>query len=719
MDTGLSFACPLCPLHRPGSWKISISPDAGMLRKLVRDRNCRPVLRGILESLLHYLTQNLPKWTARSRHPEKPVLDPVVERNTDWPDQRIEALMKQTQLQTSCTIAQLPEEHKTTAETGFSEKCWSDPQKERLPSRDGGDQRDLIPRRLTTFQLLQSKFIRSTPKPPITHQREVGTLSSSRGAAGDVNHCQDSEHNKHRKDQTRREQGEKRGGSVKAIVAKFAMAEQKEKGENMLKKQLIKPRLIGKGVLLSSLMERLENMATVCKGSDLKSSHERPSGEIKVTSTVKQRVANHERQLQVVDQTVPKQVRQKQMKRKPVGQQLKGHQHTNRQEHIPRHVINILTKVNSNQEEKNNLKAEQMRQLGDERSDQKADGQCSLNHIKAQAHDVNGWKSGECDETQATVQTNIANKLRHGHLELICLTSVTESTHPEPYRLFPQVEAQVNRHVATIMTSPPMWSTCVDSSPNQYSAEPSERSHLEKILNLETQGPHSALQYSDGESSTGEPASTVTDGRCPLKPKTEGLSTYTGHAHVEKGAAEDPNLTKDVNIQRSLPKYIIPRVYRCDYQQDVNDRTDSSHQPAPHPQAIAPLVAKPYTQSNTSTTAFNTGLVTCPPQDMKVQTLQTKVKPMEGKPQEQEQEAREGTPVYIKDTCMLQSFRLSEDTASKDVFEDRETSAVTSIQTGRDHLKQRPKYTTINYGDPSIKQTYTPKIIRFTDTFTF
>lgn len=126
MGTGIKF-CMSSILHRPDSLKTSISPDASRLRKLVRDRNCRPVLRGILESLLHYLTQDLPKRTTRNRNPEKPGSDAVVERNTrntDWPDQRIETLMRETQLQTSCTIVQLPEEHPMT-------QGKTDPQKDR------------------------------------------------------------------------------------------------------------------------------------------------------------------------------------------------------------------------------------------------------------------------------------------------------------------------------------------------------------------------------------------------------------------------------------------------------------------------------------------------------------------------------------------------------------------------------------------------------------
>ncbi|XP_031180243.1 protein ADP-ribosylarginine hydrolase-like protein 1 isoform X1 [Sander lucioperca] len=710
--------------ERPDSRKTGISPDASKLRKLVRDRNCRPVLRGILESLLHYLTQDLPKWTTRNRNPETPGLDIVVERCTDWPDQRVEASVKQTQHHTSCTIVQLPEEHKMTS-FKILEKCWSDPQKDRFPSSYGGDKKvgGLIQRRLTTFQLLQSKFIRSTPKPPITHQREVGTLSSSKGVAGKVNHCQDSEHDIHKKGRTRREHGLKTGGSVQDIVAKFAVAEQKEKGKNMPNKQPIKPRVVGKGILLSSLMERFETMATVCKGRDLKCSHEKPSGGVKVTNSIKQRVACHERwHQQALDQSVHKQNQQKKMKSKS-AEQLRGNQ-THVQEQKPEQAVDALSKLNL--EERKKLKAEQMRQTGERHSDQKSKGHCSLNHIKDQTcdNDVKDGRSGKYDEIQATVEeTSIISKLKYAHLELVCLTSVTERSLPEPYRLFPQLEAQLKWHVATIVTCSPVWSTCVDSSPKLYYLEPSESSHLEMIPNLKTEVPRRALQYA----STGEPSTAPNEGRCPSKPNVEGLSTHTGCDPLENGAAEEP--TKAVTIQTRLPKYVIPCV--CRFEQDANDETDSSPQSAPHPETMAPLIAMPPPHSNTSMTAFNTGLVTmgidlCPPNNKKAQTLITTTNKLaDGKPHEKDREAKEGreelTAVDIEDTSVPQSFRLSEASANKATFEDSETSAVTlpKIQPERVNAKQRPKYTTINYGDPSVKQTYKPKTIRFTDTFTF
>ncbi|XP_056268050.1 inactive ADP-ribosyltransferase arh2 isoform X2 [Pseudoliparis swirei] len=376
---------------KPDSRKTSICPDASMLRKLVRDRNCRPVLRGILESLLHYLTQDLPRWTTSNRDPEGPGSDIVVERNTYWPDQRVE------HLQASCTVVHLPEERKPTMGK-IAEVAHIIPEKDPQKDRYGGEQKagGLIQRRLTTFQLLQSKFIRSTPKPPITHQREVGPLASSRGVAGTVNHCQDSEHEIHKKERTRRDHGLKMGGRVKDIVAKFAVAEQKEKGENTAKRQPIKPMTAGRGILLSSLMERFESMATVQTRRDFKCSPEKPSARVRVTSSVRQRVPCHESKLrQTPDHTVDKRNQRKQMKCKSVGRPLKENQTTNVQEPKRQAEEAVLTSVNSNLEVKHHLKTELLGQTGREHSDQKSEAHCSLNHIKVQAydHDAGGQRS--------------------------------------------------------------------------------------------------------------------------------------------------------------------------------------------------------------------------------------------------------------------------------------------------------------------------------------
>uniref|UniRef100_G3PRJ6 ADP-ribosylhydrolase like 1 n=1 Tax=Gasterosteus aculeatus aculeatus TaxID=481459 RepID=G3PRJ6_GASAC len=558
--------------EKPDCRKTSICPDASMLRKLVRDRHCRPVLRGILESLLHYLTQD------------------------------------------------------------------------REPNEGG-----LIQRPLTTFQLLKSKFIRSTAKPPVTHQREVGTLSSSRGAAGKVNRCQDRERDIHKTERSRRDQGLKMGGRVKDIVAKFAMAEQKEKGASTLQKEPVKQSIAGRGSLLSSLMERFESMATVCTRCDLKCSPEKPPAGVKVTGSVRQRVPCHESKLQQAPtQTAHRRHHRKQLK----STSLMGNQTTNGQEQKQQQAEAALEKINSNLEEKKCLKAAQMRQnRSQSASDQHSDTHCSLNLRKDQPRDsdVIGRRADERGEIHTRgEETSMRHNLKHAHLELLCSTCVTEQSLPEPHRLVPQVEAHVTCHVATAVTCSPVWSTCVDSSPALHS------------------------------------------------------------------------------LQRRSPKYVIP--CECKFERDVED---SSPRPALHTGTETPSVAVPPSQYDASIVAFIAGsaargIISCPPDNMKAQTP-TRTKEIATHPQSHEQDREVGkagdkvNTMEIKDTSALQCFKPPEVTACEAAFEEGETSAVTSpeIQRERDNAKQRPKYKTINYGDPSIKQTFKPKVIRFTDTFTF
>nr|XP_040019400.1 protein ADP-ribosylarginine hydrolase-like protein 1 isoform X1 [Gasterosteus aculeatus aculeatus] len=620
-------------MDKPDCRKTSICPDASMLRKLVRDRHCRPVLRGILESLLHYLTQDRPG-TTRNRPPENPGSDIIIKRNTYWPDQRVQQV---------CTVVLVPEKHKVN----HGRKYWTDPQKDtygREPNEGG-----LIQRPLTTFQLLKSKFIRSTAKPPVTHQREVGTLSSSRGAAGKVNRCQDRERDIHKTERSRRDQGLKMGGRVKDIVAKFAMAEQKEKGASTLQKEPVKQSIAGRGSLLSSLMERFESMATVCTRCDLKCSPEKPPAGVKVTGSVRQRVPCHESKLQQAPtQTAHRRHHRKQLK----STSLMGNQTTNGQEQKQQQAEAALEKINSNLEEKKCLKAAQMRQnRSQSASDQHSDTHCSLNLRKDQPRDsdVIGRRADERGEIHTRgEETSMRHNLKHAHLELLCSTCVTEQSLPEPHRLVPQVEAHVTCHVATAVTCSPVWSTCVDSSPALHS------------------------------------------------------------------------------LQRRSPKYVIP--CECKFERDVED---SSPRPALHTGTETPSVAVPPSQYDASIVAFIAGsaargIISCPPDNMKAQTP-TRTKEIATHPQSHEQDREVGkagdkvNTMEIKDTSALQCFKPPEVTACEAAFEEGETSAVTSpeIQRERDNAKQRPKYKTINYGDPSIKQTFKPKVIRFTDTFTF
>ncbi|XP_068185822.1 inactive ADP-ribosyltransferase arh2 isoform X1 [Antennarius striatus] len=700
-------------LDKPESRKTSNSPDGGRMRKLIRDCNCRPVIRGILESLLHYLTHEMPELTSKKQQKPKSVI--VAERDVDRHGQK--SSMEQNQHQTTYITARLPDVFKASQDkiveisSKGSDKCWSNPQKDRLKTEyEHQIAGDLMPRRLTTFQLLHSKFMRSTPKPSITHQREVGMLSSCRRGAGDVNHCQDSEHKMHKSEKIRKEHELKRGKSVKDIVAKFALAEQKEEGKKTLKS--IKPRLIRKGVLLSSLMDRFETIANQNKRSDSKYSHERPPNGFEVVSTIKQRLGFHDRQdRRGMDETARKHNQHKQTN-KSFRQHLKNDQAITGEEQQLVEALDICSKVNSNLEKRYYLKSEQIMQMGDEQSEQEAEGQCTLKNINPQGNnkDAKGRRSEEYGDTQAMVEeTSVTNNLKYGQLQKLNLTSVSESFLPEPNRCLPQVEAKLTWYVATVICCSPVWSTCIESSPKQYSTEPSKHPHARLKANV------SHTTFRCGKSNTDESATTNTDRMCLLMPKTEEHFTDTCNTSVVDRSPEDLDSAKDVTTQRDLPKYVIPRINRFDYQQDIEDLIESYS----HPEINPPLAEIPLTHSDTS----YSGTVARHLNDKKVQVLHAAAKEKtEANPQESVRETKEEiTPVDTKHTHIPPSVRLSKGTVNNTVFEETEISTEISpkIHLQRENPRLRPKYTTINYGDPSLKQTYKPKIIRFTDTFTF
>lgn len=639
-------------LCRPDSRKTSINPDASTLRKLVRDPKCRQVLRGILESLLHYITQDVPRWTTRNKNLEKLDCGAVAQTNTGC-----------LQLQTNCKIVKiLPQVKSDEASQNTSQK--NKLQKHRLPS--GGDERagNQTPRRLTTFHLLQSKFTRCTPKPPVTHQREVGTLFSNAGVRGNVNDNHDDERNRHRRGCAKREQGLKRQNSVKDMVAKFAMAEQREQG---LKKQPIKPRLIGKGILLSSLTEKFEAMATVCKASDFKCSHEKPSTEVKVT---KEKVTCLKKwQQQVENQTVHIQNTQRRIKSKCTAQKLKGNQITKGQEQRAKGVEDILSKVDPNPEEqKNHIKEKQMR---DPPSDKKASFTHACDIVESCATEEKGKIQGAADENQSI-------GLKCGCVELLCFMSVTEWLSPHPYRLLPQVEEPLKRHMVTITTCYPVCSTCVDYLPEQDvqdikpRASPCQNMDMRHGHGHEEERPCGDLTYSQRRSVASD-----------ISIQDNATSEIMDGSNI-KNDPKDPN-------QKRSPHYIIPRVYSCDSLQGA-DQINYSSQPALQPET--PLDAMPPSQPDT---ALSTVL----------ERTQVATK-KQGEEKEKEEVQAEKKEVDLTQ----QSLRPSNDTNNK-----AEDSEITLHE--RDAKEQKPKYTTINYGDPSVKQTFKPKVIRFTDTFTF
>ncbi|KAL1021722.1 hypothetical protein UPYG_G00017170 [Umbra pygmaea] len=207
----------------PRSLKANIlTVDTSALRKLIWERTTRPEFRGILESLLLYLTQDLPTQTPFARSPDK-----------------------------------------VGVEVPRASRCCGRPAA------------DNISRRLTSFQLLQVKFQTNTPNPPLTHRREVGALSlSCRGGGGCGSQTQGrgslSEKNEGYSAKTVR--ALRKGNTVKTMVARFAASEQRERGTTTgggaAQGPIKNLKQIGKGPLLSAIMDKFETMATVHRGSD-------------------------------------------------------------------------------------------------------------------------------------------------------------------------------------------------------------------------------------------------------------------------------------------------------------------------------------------------------------------------------------------------------------------------------------------------------------------
>ncbi|KAG9349649.1 hypothetical protein JZ751_028097 [Albula glossodonta] len=152
---------------------VAMVPSSGvnprMLKRAIYARTSKPEVRGILDSLLQYLTQFL-------RDPERPMGEA---------DRRKHG---------------------------------------QKPVMGNGT------RHVTAFQLLQAKFMKETPSPPITRRREVGVLVpwKGQGHSGGVENVEDIGGTG--RGERRTTQGS-RGSSVQRMIARFAAVVQKEREE--------------------------------------------------------------------------------------------------------------------------------------------------------------------------------------------------------------------------------------------------------------------------------------------------------------------------------------------------------------------------------------------------------------------------------------------------------------------------------------------------------
>lgn len=541
--------------------------------------------------------------------------------------------------------------------------------------------KDKISRRLTSFHLLQSKFSRSTPKPPITHQREVGTLSNNRVTSnGNVGISWETEPLK--KDQRRRNQGLKTGGRVKDVVAKLVMAEQKQQGQD--KKTPIKPRNIRKGMLLSSIMERFESIATVHKGSDNKYTKVKPS--VQVISNVKEMIASHERvqQQKSEGETMCKQNplmknKSKQLKAHQVsdGQHLKGNDTIEeKQQKLNTVYVSVQDKFDKNVAEKCHCPKSSGRNADD--PDPSCDMKIQRNEDK------------KC----------VSDRVQHGRREVFHSTCVTEWSLPQSYELTAQLEVPfICNHTATVLPRCLVLSICNDFCPEVIYKEP--KPDTVKVAECENKPEETTGQilYECLNGFTEEP--------CTRRLNTEELLTH--------GAVENPHTQRDVCSLITLPKYIIPRVYRSDLEQH-------NSQPA------AMMTTSERAPSHSSSTNVDTELLTqihygdSSSYFNETQSHTTQIKTDGGKPQPSDREEGEDEKknsaekdLKISDTVGQRHSAVSVDNKG---FEDS-NATISEFVNEPQINNQKPKYKTISYEDSSVKQTYKPKIIRFTDTFTF
>lgn len=293
---------------------------------------------------------------------------------------------------------------------------------------------------------------------------------------------------------------------------------------------------------------------------------------------------------------------------------------------------------------------------------QKPEDRCSIKTRKQPTCRKTNKNLVQHGEKQSRLEeANTSARLKYGRLMVINLGSVTETFLPEPSQLVPQVEAHMKCHVGTITTSSPMWYAGVDhfQEPELHPAEPPE--------------------------------------------------TMQGENRGAEG--DDLNLPESWTGQKSGPAYLIPRVNRFKFPQDAKDHARSSQLPAAESEKSYLNVAQPsYWDSS--------GPMARLPSHTEEPIVQITIKDteLEEKHHSNEGKAKQLSPVVTEDT----NTQLSEWTKAKAASEG--TSPAVSSSEGQcetDSKKLRPKYKTINYGDPSVKETYKPKIIRFMDTFTF
>ncbi|XP_031677819.1 uncharacterized protein LOC109888065 [Oncorhynchus kisutch] len=736
--------------------------DTRTLRRLVWDRTTRPELRGVLESLLHYLTQDLPGRSPTARPPERLGLEVSVGLEV--------------------------------------------PQFSRCGGRPAGSD---VSRRLTSFQLLQAKFLRNTPNPPLTHRREVGALalSSRGGGCGSQSHGREAPSGQVEGCFPKTGRGVRKGNTVKDVMARFAAATQKERGgATQVGGASKRPRAIGKGQLLSAIMDKFETMVTVHRGSDVSCQKKSSSPGTSSSGRVKELVSRQEAEGQQClgqpgqpvkgQSSVKQQVKSKgwgqQRKENPYGvqegdrgsektvaglkdslqhrkgrnwnQKVKGHSVVNKQIRAPgsdqetegqiqdsikevevcganQQVETLGTNqqveiqgtnqqvetlgmnqqvetlgmnqqvetLGTNQQVETLGTNQQVETLGTNQEQIVSSGQRREGHgsefnkeLKVQSENIEVKASvGQEVVVQASHQENqdpdqdsevevsgqelkaqvtgqevkaqvsdkelkvqvLGQELSYVQVELLCSAAVVQWSPPAPQVGIPEVEALQSGYLATLLPCPPVWAlaSSVDPPAQKYSGLGSKTRTLE--------GSHLSYpckkQYMD-----------------PPQPRS---------------------------TQRGQPRYPIPRRAH-----------GSESEPSELGQAHNASLSPPPSESTTPDVM--TSVPTTPDLDLCFLPSAPTTSNQEHRPHEAKQEVNVLMALQSGEgevTCQEGEGQGSSVMSHKDDVITMRGSSVAEPERLQTEKQERPKYRTLNYGDPSAKLIYKPRIIRFTDTFNF
>ncbi|XP_062303730.1 inactive ADP-ribosyltransferase arh2 [Osmerus eperlanus] len=680
--------------------------DVTALRRLVLDRTSRPEVRGVLESLLQYLIQDLPN-RVTPRTCESPRLAHSLPT-------RAPGTTKRPGLRTEAS------------------------QSRHGASPVGGD----MPRRLTSFQLLQAKFQRATPKPPLTHRREVGALFLRVGGVGPCgSQRQDGEAPRGKGEDCRGRAGRglRRGGSVQDIVAKFAAAEQRQCG-GPTQELPIKPSKIRKGPLLSSLMEKFETMATVHRRSDSIGLTQSPPGKIKVSGHMKEIMGSQE--------VVPE-----------------GTGHTAKDQSP---MIKLIDRVPEEQKEicPSKGKIDDSSQLTTDNSDstimntnhrvniESADEQITVQGsetmLKVQSvQNSEGRVQSlhEDSEVQASEKNDLGQRVQYGKTELLCSAAVEEWSPPEPQTVLAQTEMSSIGYVVTFLPCAPVWAlACVNQPAQQYTGQPKPMT-----LGRPTVSPKGGRLSCSREAPDIVPLGSLVD--VSSRPAAVATSSR-GHRGAQAKVPSEPDWPcsqpdppQTWSTQKGMPRYCIPRVHGAGPRELDTSHDSPCLQPltteSVTPEAPASSTPFELPRSGPSASLFTSEparkyhqesqplLTHCP--DAKQEEVSPRLMYRQGT--ETKHEERQGKDKSVthenSDDIVPQHGLKGTEDSSEASWEGRyprnnlmaiqTTEADSQIHLKKEREKQnvRPKYRTMNYGDPSVKQTYKPKIIRFTDTFTF